>query len=308
MTGARDGSAAPRSMDGRICIVTGASSGIGRATAERLAEMGATVVMACRDRERGEIALDKVSKRSRGGSAELMLADLASLQSTRDFVREYEGKHNSLHVLINNAGVMCGRRSVTSDGFETTFQVNYLSHFLLTNLLLGVLKKGAPSRIINVSSASHIHGRIDLDDLQAEEAYGVMEAYAQSKLAQVLFTYELSRRLEGTAVTANCLHPGVTATSIWRNHPGPTSLLEAVSRQFLFLKRPEKGAVAPVYLASSSAIEGVSGRYFDQLKETRSSADSYDESLAKTLWEKSASLVGHGPVNRLPEPGLGSSR
>ena len=273
-------------------MVTGASSGIGRATSVRLAEMGATVVMVCRNRKKGEDALRKVKEKSGRGSAELMLADLASLDSVRNLAKEYKEKHDSLHVLINNAGVARVRRSLTVDGFEATFQVNYLSHFLLTNLLLDVLKKSAPSRIVNISSVSHFGGHIDLDDLQMKKGYGVMKAYSRSKLAQVLFTYELARRLHGAGVTANCLHPGAVATNIWRNYLGPAAFLGGISR--LFLKSPEKGAETSVFLASSLEVEGVTGKYFDQMRERRSSADSYDETLARRLWEESAALVGLG--------------
>lgn len=277
-------------MDGKVCMVTGASSGIGKVTAIRLGELGATVVMVCRSRERGEKALVEVEESGGRGSAELMLADLASLESVRSLVKDYMGRHDSLHVLVNNAGVARVRRSMTPDGFETTFQVNYLSHFLLTNLLLGLLKKSAPSRIVNVSSVSHFGGHLRLDDLQMTRGYGVMKAYSQSKLAQVLFTYELARRLEGTGVTVNCLHPGAVATNIWRNYLGPASFLGGISR--LFLKSPEKGAETSVYLASSPEVEGVTGKYFDQMRERKSSDDSYGAVTAKRLWEVSAEIAG----------------
>ena len=221
---------------------------------------------------------------------ELMLADLASLDSVRAFAKCYGESHDSLRVLLNNAGVARLRRSLTVDGVETTFQVNYLSPFLLTNLLLPLLKRSAPSRIVNVSSVSHYGGHIDLGDLQFERGYRVMRAYSRSKLAQVLFTHELARRLEGTGVTANCLHPGTVATNIWGGTLGRASFLGKVTR--LFLPSPEKGASTQVYLASSPEVEEVSGEYFEPDGKKRSSAESYDEALAKRLWDASAVMVG----------------
>lgn len=277
------------SMEGKTCVITGASSGIGKVSAEQLASMGARVVMVCRSQGRGERAKAEVEARSGRGSVELMLADLASLDSVRAFARKFEESHGSLHVLLNNAGVVRLRRSLTTDGFETTFQVNYLSPFLLTNLLLPLLKTSAPSRIVNVSSAVHYGGHIDLDDLQLERGYGVIRAYSQSKLALVLFTHELARRLEGTGVTANCLHPGAVATNIWGNALGPASFLGKVTK--LFLRSPEKGAKTQVYLTSSPEIETVTGEYFEPKGKTRSSTESYDQALAERLWDASAALV-----------------
>ena len=277
-------------MNQKVCIVTGASSGIGKETAEGLAELGATVVMVCRSRKRGDDALADIRRRSGSNSVELLLADFASLDSVRTLAKEFMQKHDSLDVLVNNAGVAMLRRSVTVDGFETTFQVDYLSHFLLTNLLLDELKRRAPSRIVNVSSASHYGGHMNLDDLQMKNRYGVMKAYSRAKLAQVLFTYELSRRLEGTGVTANCLHPGAVATNIWSRPLGPFSFLGKISR--LFLISPKAGAETPVYLASSPEVEGVTGRYFEKKREKKSSAESYDRNLAEKLWTESARMTG----------------
>lgn len=277
-------------MAERVCLVTGANSGIGKETAAKLAELGASVVMVCRNRERGEEAMAAIRKRSRSDSVELLLADFASLESVRALAKEYLEKHDSLHVLVNNAGVAVVRRSVTIDGFETTFQVDYLSHFLLTNLLLDALKKCAPSRIVNVSSASHYDGHLDLDDLQLARGYGVMKAYSRAKLAQVLFTYELSRRLEGTGVTVNCLHPGAVATNIWKSSLGPFSFLGNITK--LFLISPMAGAETPVYLASSQEIEEVTGKYFDRKREKKSAAESYDRELAGKLWTESERMTG----------------
>jgi NAD(P)-dependent dehydrogenase (short-subunit alcohol dehydrogenase family) len=278
------------SMEGKTCVITGASSGIGKASAVQLASMGARVVMVCRSLERGERAKTEVEAKSGSRSVEVMLADLGSLDSVREFARKYEESHDFLHVLLNNAGCVRLRRSLTADGFEATFQVNYLSPFLLTNLLLPLLKKSAPSRIVNVSSAAHYSGHVDLGDLQLQKGYGVMRAYSLSKLALVLFTRELARRLEGTGVTVNCLHPGTVATNIWGSALGPASFLGKVAK--LFLISPEKGARTQVYLASSPEVEGVSGEYFESSVKKRSSDESYDQALGERLWDASAAMVG----------------
>jgi NAD(P)-dependent dehydrogenase (short-subunit alcohol dehydrogenase family) len=277
-------------IEGKACIITGASSGIGKASAEQLASMGANVVMVCRNPEKGEKAKAEVERKSGSKSVELMHADLASFASVRTFAQEYTQIHDSLHVLLNNAGVARPLRSLTVDGFETTFQVNYLSAFLLTNLFLPILKKSAPSRIINVSSVAHYGGHIDFDDLQMERGYGVMRAYSQSKLALVLFTHELAKRLEGTGVTANCLHPGAVATNIWGEWLGPAAFLGKVTR--LFMLSPDKGAKTQVYLAASPEVQGVSGEYFEFHGRKESSAESQDQGLAERLWDTSARMVG----------------
>jgi NAD(P)-dependent dehydrogenase (short-subunit alcohol dehydrogenase family) len=288
-------------MANRVCMVTGASSGIGKETAKKLAELGATVVMVCRNQKRGEKAMSEIRGACPNAPVELLLADFASLNAVRAVAKEFLDRHDSLHVLVNNAGGVHVMRSATADGFETTFQVDYLSHFLLTNLLLGLLKKSAPSRIINVSSASHYRGHLNFDDLQMMKGYGVMKAYSQAKLAQVLFTYELSRRLEGTGVTVNCLHPGTVATNIWKGSMGPFSSLGNISR--LFLISPEEGAETPVYLASSPEVEGVTGKYYDHRREKRSSDESYDQSVAMRLWDESEKMTGlsvHSGASALP--------
>jgi NAD(P)-dependent dehydrogenase (short-subunit alcohol dehydrogenase family) len=206
-------------MRGKICIVTGANSGIGKATALGLAEMGATVVMLCRDRGRGEAAQAEIRGEAGGDAVELMLADLSFQASVRDFVERFGRAYDRLHVLVNNAGVVAPRRTVTADGLELTFAVNYLAPFLLSNLLVGALKAGAPSRVVNVASSLHRRGKISFDDLQLEKDYNFARAGYQSKLALILFTYELARRLEGAAVTANCLHPGAVRTHIAEGLP-----------------------------------------------------------------------------------------
>jgi NAD(P)-dependent dehydrogenase (short-subunit alcohol dehydrogenase family) len=277
-------------MDGRVCLITGATSGIGKATAMGLANMGAGVVMVGRDRGRGEAALAEIEEGSPNASVELMLADLSSQEEIHRLADEFKEAYPRLDVLINNAGVIRSKRVTTADGLEMTFAVNHLAHFLLTNLLLDVLKANAPSRIINVASGEQRNGTIDFDDLQGEKEYKTAKAYGQSKLANVLFTYELSRRLQGTGVSVNCLHPGAGVR---------TNLGSGVSGVFGFTVRAltplwksrEKGAETSIYLASSSEVEGLSGGYFVKKAEARSSDASYDERLARRLWEVSADLT-----------------
>ncbi len=278
------------SMQGQVCMVTGANSGIGKATALALAQMGATIVMVCRDRARGEEAQNEIRTKSKNNAIDLLLADLSSQQSIRQLVKNVQHHYTYLHVLINNAGAaFTGRRRETVDGLEMTLAVNYLAPFLLTNLLLDVLKASAPARIVNVSSNSHEAGFIKLDDLQSEH-YRSMRVYGQAKLAVVLFTYELARRLQGTGVTANCLHPGFVATHFGQRDVEPASRL-LVKVIGSFGTSPEKGAKTSIYLASSPEVEGVTGTYFVKSIPKRSAAISYDESLQRQLWEQSTKLV-----------------
>ena len=277
-------------MDGKVCLITGATSGIGKATAMGLANMGASVVMVGRDRGRGQAALAEIKEKCPNASVDLMLADLSSQEEIRRLADEFKEAYPRLDVLINNAGVIRSKRVTTADGLETTFAVNHLAYFLLTNLLLDVLKASAPSRIVNVASGEQRNGTIDFDDLQGEKGYKTAKAYGQSKLANVLFTYELARRLEGTGVSANCLHPGAGVR---------TNLGSGVSGVFGFtvraltplMKSPEKGAETSIYLASSPEVEGLSGRYFVKKAEARSSDVSHDERTARRLWEASAGLT-----------------
>src|SRR5436309_5174499 len=279
------------SMQGKICMVTGANSGIGKATALALAQMGATVVMVCRDRARGEEAKSEITTKSRKNAVDLLQADLSSQQSIRQLVENFQHHYTRLHVLINNAGATFpGRRRETVDGVEMTFAVNYLAPFLLTNLLLDVLKASAPARIVNVSSDAQASGYIQMDDLQAEKLYRPMRTYPQAKLAVVLFTYELARRLQGTGVTTNCLHPGFVATHFGQRDAGPAFRL-LVKLIGGFGASPEKGAKTSIYLASSSDVEGVTGKYFVKSIPKRSAAISYHESLQRQPSQPSAKLV-----------------
>ncbi len=279
------------SMQGKVCMVTGANSGIGKATVLALAQMGAIVVMVCRDRARGEQARSEITTKSGNTAVDLLLADLSSQQSIRQLVETFQHHYTHLHVLINNAGAAFpGRRRETVDGVEMTFAVNYLAPFLLTNLLLDVLTASTPARIINVSSAAHQSGSMQMDDLQAEKRYRPMRTYPQAKLAVVLFTYELARRLQGMGVTVNCLHPGFVATHFAQSDGGPAVRL-LVKVLGSFGASPQEGANTSIYLASSAEVEGVTGKYFVKCIPRRSAAISYDESLQRHLWEQSAQLV-----------------
>ncbi|MBV9230503.1 MAG: SDR family oxidoreductase [Chloroflexi bacterium] len=284
-------SIANTSMQGKICMVTGATSGLGKATALGLAQMGATVVVVSRDRARGEAVQSEIKTKSGNDSVDLLLADLSSQQSIRQLVENFQQRYTQLHVLINNAGLFMLKRQETVDGLEMTFAVNYLAPFLLTNLLLDMLKASTPARIVNVSSDSHETGYIKMDDLQGKKHFNFWRAYGQSKLALVLFTYELARKLEGTGVTANSLHPGFVATNIGQNGVG---FVGRVAAKFIFSflgMSPEEGAKTQLYLASSPDVEGVTGKYFVKSIPVRSVPISYDEALQQQLWEASTKLV-----------------
>ncbi len=278
------------SMAGKVCMVTGANAGIGKATAQGLANIGATVVMVCRSRERGEAARREIKEQSSNDRISLLVADLSSQAEIRKLADDFKGQQSKLHVLVNNAGIIPRKREVTVDGFETQFAVNHLAPFLLTNLLLDVLKSSVPARIVTVASDMHRGATIDFDDLQSEKSYGPVRVYCRTKLANVLFTYELARRLEGTGVTANCLHPGVVATKLLADAMGVPSALRSTTR--LIGSKPEKGAKTSIYLAASPEVEGISGKYFIKQKAVEPSKASSDENVASRLWRVSAELTG----------------
>ena len=285
-------SSTSKNMSGRICMITGASSGIGKAAALELAHLGATVVLVCRDKNKGESVVDEIMRMHGNRTVDLFIADLSSQESIRSLAREYINKYDQLHVLINNAGVYFTKRRVTVDGIEMTFAVNYLSRFLLTNLLLDVLKKSEPARIINVSGSHHSKGTINFNDLQGQSNYSGSRAIAQSKLAEVLFAHELARRLEGTAVTVNCLHPGVVATGLIDKDEDFPKLFKYMFRLIKpFFKSPEKGAETAVYLAYSTEVEGITGQYFVDRKIHESSPESHDVAVAQRLWDVSVELT-----------------
>lgn len=272
------------SMQGKICLVTGSTSGIGKATAMGLAKLGATVIMVARDKDRGEATRSEIQTKSGNNSVDLLLTDLASQASIHQMAQDFQQKYSRLDVLVNNAGISPMKRTLTMDGIEKTFAVNVLAYFLLTNLLLDVLKSSAPARIVNVASAAH--SPINFDDLQHEKHFGWMDVYGQSKFGTILFTYELAKRLQGTGVTANCLHPGVIGTNLMRELPPVAGWFMK-----LFFSSAEKGAETSIYLASSREVEGVSGKYFIKRKEAMSSKETYDEAAQQRLWQICAQLT-----------------
>src|SRR5262245_6356809 len=280
-------------MKGKTCIVTGASSGIGKETAVALAAAGARVVIVCRTRDKGERALAEVRRRS-GGDVSLFVADLGAQRAVRALAAELVAALPRVDVLVNNAGLILDRRALTEDGLETTFAVNHLGYFLLTRLLEGKLLASAPARIVNVASRAHESARIRFDDLMGARSYNGWSAYTQSKLANILFTYELARRLNGSAVTANCLHPGVIASNF--GNAGPLAIRLGMRVGRFFMKGSARGAETSIYLASSPEVEGVSGRYFVNRRQTRSSDVSYDQSVAAQLWKVSEELTAASAV------------
>jgi NAD(P)-dependent dehydrogenase (short-subunit alcohol dehydrogenase family) len=235
----------------------------------------------------------EIVESSGNAAVELLIADLSSQESIRQLARDYTARHDWLHVLVNNAGVYLTERQVTVDRIEMTLAVNYLARFLLINLLLDMIKRSAPARIVEVAGAYHKKGTIAFDNLQSEKAYNGAQANAQSKLANVLFTHELARRLEGTGVTVNCLHPGAARTGLVEKDPDYPSLLRFMYRLSKpFMKSPEKGAATSIYLASSPDVEGSTGKYFVNQKQAESSNESHDAELAHRLWDISSELTG----------------
>jgi NAD(P)-dependent dehydrogenase (short-subunit alcohol dehydrogenase family) len=278
-------------MKDKVCIVTGSNSGIGKETALALANLGAKVVMVVRDKERGEKALSEIIKKTGRHNTVLMICDLSSLNSIRHFTKEFTDTYDGLNVLINNAGAVFDKRQITVDGFERTLAVNYLGPFLLTHELLPLLKSSAPSRIINLSSGLYKSGKINLDDLQSEKNYNGMRVYASVKLMVIMHTYDLARRLEGTGVTVNAVLPGFVATNLGRNSGSRlSSLMFRLVRPFQISAK--KGAETSVYLASSSEVEGVTGKCFSKIKETRTSPTSYNPKIQTLLWDATTKLLG----------------
>ena len=276
-------------MSGKVILITGGTSGIGKATANALAAMGARVVVIGRDEERGERAVEEI-RRDTGSEVSLMLADLAVQADIRRLAEEFRERHDRLDVLVNNAGLVQSKRIETPDGIETQLAINHLAPFLLTNLLLDLLKASAPSRIVTVSSDAHRWAKLDLDDLQSRKRYRGMQVYGTTKLANILFTRELAERLEGTGVTANVMHPGGVNTNFGNNQRGPMSLLFRAFKPFM--RTPEQGADTLIYLAWSPEVEGMTGKYVADRKMKVASDAAYDETLQKKLWEASEELTG----------------
>jgi NAD(P)-dependent dehydrogenase (short-subunit alcohol dehydrogenase family) len=277
-------------MQGKTVLITGANQGVGKASAIALGKLGARLVLVCRSAEKGRAAIADI-EREGAKDVELLVGDMGSQADVRRVAAEFKAKHDRLDVLLNNAGVLVTSRRTTVDGIEETFAINHLGYFLLTHLLVDTLKASAPARIVSVSSEAHRRARMRWDDLEFKAGeYSSFAAYGQSKLSNILFTRELARRLEGTNVTANCLHPGVIASGFGHTYGGVISVVLKVASPFLMT--PEKGARTSVFLASSAEVEGVSGKYFDKCKERRPSAEALADGAPERLWAISEELTG----------------
>ena len=276
-------------LSGKTIIVTGANSGIGKSAARGLASMGASVTMVARSRERGEKALKEVQTASASNNVRLMLCDLSSQVSIREFAAAFESENDRLDVLLNNAGSNYFKRHESVDGLELTFALNHMGYFVMTNLLLNIIKASPPARIVNVSSDEHRVDRIAFDDLQREQDYGT-NVYAETKLMNVLFTYDLARRLEGTGVIVNTMHPGFSRTNFGRRDNGFLGKF-FVPVASLFGRSPERGAETAIYLASSPEVEGVTGKYFVDKQAVPSVDLSYDKAVQARLREASEAAL-----------------
>jgi NAD(P)-dependent dehydrogenase (short-subunit alcohol dehydrogenase family) len=277
-------------LAGKVCLITGATSGIGEVTARELARMGCRVVITARNEKKAENAVKKLRAESSSDKVDGLVGDLSSQEEVRNLADEFKRVCDRLDILINNAGAIYLRRSLSRDGVEMTFAVNHLAPFLLTNLLMDLLIKSVPSRIVNVASNSHEGQEIDFSDLESRHGYRFMRAYGRSKLANVLFTYELSQRLADEGITVNALHPGLVGTNMAANNGWLVKLFLPLFR--LVSLSPEEGAETSIYLASSPDVEGVSGKYYYQKRAVASSPYSYEEEKARRLWEESAKMTG----------------
>ena len=277
-------------MTGRVCLVTGATSGIGKASAKALAAQGAELLIAGRDRQRTEDTVRWIRSETGNGTVQFLLADFCDLSQVRAMARAFQERYTRLDVLVNNAGAFDNTRHDTPYVVERTFLVNHLAPFTLTNLLLPTLQESAPARIVNVSSQAHKYGTLDFGDLGFQRGYMGFKAYARSKLAMVLYTYELARRLAESGVTVNALHPGHVATNIWKTDLG---WLGPVVKRVMgwFSETPEEGADNSVYLASSPEVEGTTGRYFVKREAVESAPLTYDREVAQRLWRVSEDLT-----------------
>jgi retinol dehydrogenase 14 len=277
-------------VTGKTVLITGATNGIGKAAALDIAKQGATVVIVGRDKTKTEAVANELRSNSGNKNVEFLLADLSSQDSIHKLANDFKTKHSRLDVLINNAGGFFDTRKTTVDGLEYTFAFNHLGYFLLTYLLLDVLKASTPARIINVSSSAQALARLNLDDLQSEKSYGGLAAYNVSKLANVMFTYELAKRLQGTGVTVNALHPGVVWTGFAKGAGGLPGFIFGVAKRLTGIT-PEQGADTVIYLATSPEVKDVTGTYFHKRKAQKTNPISYDASANRRLWDESARLV-----------------
>ena len=277
-------------MQGKICLITGGTNGIGKSTAQGLARLGATVVIVGRDVQKTAQVTEEIRSATGNENVDSLLADLSSQQAVRRLASDFKRKYSQLHVLLNNAGGTFTTRQLSVDGIEMTFALNHLAYFLLTNLLLDTLEASAPARIINVSSDAHARGKIDFDNLQGERSYSSFGPYGNSKLANILFTTELARRLAGTGVTVNALHPGFTRTGFGKNNPGFFMKIMGVVVP-LMARSPEKGAATSIYLASSPEVRSITGKYFVDCTVTQPAPQATDSAVAKKLWDVSTEMV-----------------
>jgi NAD(P)-dependent dehydrogenase (short-subunit alcohol dehydrogenase family) len=274
----------------RIALVTGATSGIGKVTARALAQQGHRVVLLARDSRKADRAAAEIRAASGNDKVETLICDLGSQAQIRQAAEEFKRRHDRLHVLVNNAGGIFMKAGVSADGIEQTFAVDHLAYFLLTNLLLDVLKAGAPARVVNVASAAAAGGRLDFEDLELKRRYNGIRAYSNAKLANILFSNELARRVAGSGVTSNALHPGVVATRFGTNDNGLFTFGVKLLRPFLVSE--EKGARTSIYLATSPEVEDMTGKYFVGSKPRRPPRAALDEAVARRLWEASAKMTG----------------
>jgi retinol dehydrogenase-12 len=279
-----------QSMAGKTCLVTGATAGIGQVAARELARRGASVVAVGRSRQRCEATVESIRRETGNPAVDYLVADLSAQAEVRRLAREVVDRHARLDVLLNNAGAMFSRRRDSVDGIEMTFALNHLAYFLLTHLLLGVLKEGPSARVVNVASEAHrFVSKVDFDDPQGKRKYGGWHAYGQSKFANLLFTYELARRLAGSGVTANALHPGFVASRFTEGNGAMGWMMRRMASVFAI--SPERGAKTSIHLASSPEVEGVTGKYFSRERPIESSRPSRDEAAARRLWDLSQELT-----------------
>lgn len=294
MSTASDSPVRAGQLRGKVCLITGSTSGIGKVTALELARLGASVIVTARNRSRGEAAVAEIAAQSGNPNIALLLADLSSQAEVRALAEQVLAQYPQLHVLVNNAGAVYMERSESIDGIERTWATNHLAYFLLTNLLLDRIKASGtsadPARIVNVASAVASVGKLNFNDLQGQIKYRGSSAYSQSKLANILFTFELAERLRGSPVTANCLHPGVIASGFGRNNSGLAAV--AVRLVQAFSITPERGALTSIYLASSPEVAGVSGVYFSNRRPAKAPAAANDPAMRQRLWRISAEQTG----------------
>jgi NAD(P)-dependent dehydrogenase (short-subunit alcohol dehydrogenase family) len=280
-------------LEGKTVLITGATSGIGLEAARALARLNPTLVLVSRSEARSAATAERIREESGNPRVEYLVADLSAQAQVRELAAQFQSRYDRLDVLINNAGGLFATRQLSVDGIEMTFALDHLSYFLLTNLLLDMLKDSAPSRIVNVASHAHFDAPLDFDDLQMSRGYIVWKAYDRAKFANILFTYELARRLEGTGVTVNALHPGIVRTNIGKSANWFIGAFWNVYTRVTGGLTPAEGARTTIYLAASPDVEGVSGKYFDEKQQiTPSDPATYDEDAARRLWKVSAEMVG----------------